>query len=47
MHNEANKKEFAGNTKHRTAEYKKVREDSSIGLTYKLPLEASCVKSLV
>ncbi|MCX4084679.1 palindromic element RPE1 domain-containing protein [Rickettsia hoogstraalii] len=47
MHNEANKEEFEGNTKHRTAAYKKVREDSSIGLTYKLPLEASCVTSLV
>ncbi|MFP3120813.1 palindromic element RPE1 domain-containing protein [Rickettsia sp. R2] len=47
MYNEANKEEFAGNTKHRTVAYKKVLEDSSIGLTYKLPLEASCAKSLV
>ncbi|AFC70489.1 Ribose-phosphate pyrophosphokinase [Rickettsia australis str. Cutlack] len=47
MHNEVNKEEFEGNTKHRTAASKKAREDSSIGLTYKLPLEASCVTGLV
>ncbi|KJV57717.1 RPE1 domain protein [Rickettsia felis str. Pedreira] len=41
MHNVVNKEEFEGNTKCRTAAYTIVREDSSIGLTYKLPLETS------
>ncbi|WP_010421530.1 palindromic element RPE1 domain-containing protein [Rickettsia asiatica] len=46
MHNAANKEEFEGNTERRTAAYILVREDSSTGLTYKLPLEASYARGL-
>ena len=42
-----NKEEFEGNTARSTAAYKKVREDASTGLTYKLPLEASYARSLL
>ncbi|MFP3012966.1 MAG: palindromic element RPE1 domain-containing protein [Rickettsia sp.] len=47
MHNVVNTKEFEENTKHRTAAYTIVREDSSIGLTYKLPLETSYARGLI
>ncbi|HJD59431.1 MAG TPA: palindromic element RPE1 domain-containing protein [Rickettsia endosymbiont of Omalisus fontisbellaquei] len=47
MHNAANKEKFEGNTEHRTAAYTLVREDSSTGLTYKLPLEASYARGLL
>ncbi|AFB21248.1 efflux RND transporter periplasmic adaptor subunit [Rickettsia canadensis] len=47
LNNETTKKEFEGNTSHRTAAYKEVREDARTGLTYKLPLEASYSKSLL
>ncbi|MCC8418067.1 MAG: palindromic element RPE1 domain-containing protein [Rickettsia endosymbiont of Glossina mortisans submortisans] len=40
----AYREEFEGDTKHRTAAYTNVREDSSIGLTYKLPLEVEFPK---
>ncbi|CAK6507812.1 palindromic element RPE1 domain-containing protein [Rickettsia helvetica] len=46
LHNAANKEEFEGNTERRTAAYILVREDSSTGLTYKLPLEASYARGL-
>lgn len=41
LYNEANEneEEFEGNTERSTTAYKKVREDASTGLTYKLPLE--------
>ncbi|MCZ6884655.1 palindromic element RPE1 domain-containing protein [Rickettsia helvetica] len=35
----AYREEFEGDTERRTAAYIKVREDSSAGSTYKLPLE--------
>ncbi|MDJ1288819.1 MAG: palindromic element RPE1 domain-containing protein, partial [Candidatus Midichloria mitochondrii] len=47
LHNEANKEEFKGDTERRTAAYTSVREDSSTGSTYKLPLEASYARSLI
>ncbi|KJV58346.1 RPE1 domain protein [Rickettsia felis str. Pedreira] len=47
MHNVANKEEFEGDTERRTAAYTIVREDSSTGSTYKLPLEASYARSLL
>ena len=47
LYNEANKEEFKGNTERRTAAYTLVREDMSTGLTYKLPLEASYIRSLI
>ncbi|KJW02949.1 RPE1 domain protein [Rickettsia endosymbiont of Ixodes pacificus] len=47
LHNVVNKEEFERNTKHRTTAYTLVREDSSIGLTYKLPLETSYARSLI
>ncbi|EER21426.1 tRNA pseudouridine synthase B [Rickettsia endosymbiont of Ixodes scapularis] len=40
----AYREEFEGNTKRSTAAYKKVREDVSTGLTYKLPLEVEFYK---
>ncbi|USD86105.1 palindromic element RPE1 domain-containing protein [Rickettsia rickettsii str. 'Sheila Smith'] len=40
----AYREEFAGNTERRTAAYKRVREDSSTGSTYKLPLEVEFPK---
>ncbi|WCR56153.1 palindromic element RPE1 domain-containing protein [Rickettsia asembonensis] len=46
LQNETNKEEFEGNTERSTAAYTLVREDASTGLTYKLPLEASYVRSL-
>ncbi|MFP3120073.1 palindromic element RPE1 domain-containing protein [Rickettsia sp. R2] len=47
MHNVVNKQAFEGNTKHRTVAYTIVREDLSIRLTYKLPLETSYTISLL
>jgi|GEM_PF-3490528 len=47
LQNEANKEEFEGNTSPRTAAYTLVREDEGLGLTYKLPLEASNLKKLM
>jgi len=47
LDNVANKVEFAGDTQHSTAAYKKVREDASSGSTPKLLLEASYVRGLV
>ncbi|MFP3012559.1 MAG: palindromic element RPE1 domain-containing protein [Rickettsia sp.] len=47
MDNLSYKEEFEGNTEHRTAAYKSVREDSSTGLTYKLPLEVGYPRSLL
>ncbi|AEV91715.1 MAG: palindromic element RPE1 domain-containing protein [Rickettsia slovaca] len=41
LHNKTNKEEFEGDTERRIAMYINVREDSSTGSTYKLPLEAS------
>nr|WP_081422215.1 palindromic element RPE1 domain-containing protein [Rickettsia canadensis] len=41
------KEEFEGNTKRSTAAYKKVREDVSTELTYKLPLEEGYLRSLL
>ena len=35
----AYREEFEGDTEHRTTAYTLVREDSSTGSTYKLPLE--------
>jgi len=40
----AYREEFEGDTEHRTAAYKSVREDSSTGSTYKLPLEVEFPK---
>ncbi|EER21497.1 integral membrane protein MviN [Rickettsia endosymbiont of Ixodes scapularis] len=45
MHNEANKEEFEGNTERSTTVYTLVSEDTSTGLTHKLPLEASYARS--
>ncbi len=36
----ASREEFKGDTERRTAAYTSIREDSSTGSTYKLPLEA-------
>ncbi|MGL4226659.1 MAG: palindromic element RPE1 domain-containing protein, partial [Rickettsia sp.] len=47
LHNVANKEEFEGDTERSTAAYILVREDASTGSTYKLPLEASYVGSLL
>nr|WP_231555897.1 palindromic element RPE1 domain-containing protein [Rickettsia hoogstraalii] len=42
----AYREEFEGDTERRTAAYSNVREDSSTGSTYKLPLEVEfCKKS--
>nr|WP_081819124.1 MULTISPECIES: palindromic element RPE1 domain-containing protein [Rickettsia] len=43
----AYREEFGGNTSPRTAAYKKVREDESTGLTYKLPLEVEFEKKSI
>ncbi|MGX6960912.1 MAG: demethoxyubiquinone hydroxylase family protein [Rickettsia endosymbiont of Pentastiridius leporinus] len=43
----ANKEEFEGYTSPRTAAHIKVCEDSSLGATYKLPLEASYTRNLI
>ncbi|APZ30602.1 hypothetical protein RRIM16_00515 [Rickettsia conorii subsp. raoultii] len=43
----AYRKEFGGNTERSTAAYKKVREDASTGLTYKLPLEVEFQKKSI
>ncbi|WP_082262805.1 palindromic element RPE1 domain-containing protein [Rickettsia amblyommatis] len=40
----AYREEFEGDTERRTATYKRVREDSSTGSTYKLPLEVEFPK---
>ena len=40
----AYREEFEGDTERRTAAYKSVREDSSTGSTYKLPLEVEFPK---
>gem|GEM_PF-5429775 len=40
----AYREEFEGDTEHRTAAYKSVREDSSTGSTHKLPLEVEFQK---
>ncbi|WP_083832978.1 palindromic element RPE1 domain-containing protein [Rickettsia honei] len=40
----AYREEFEGDTERRTAAYKRVREDSSTGSTYKLPLEVEFPK---
>ncbi|CAK6516690.1 MAG: PMT-2 domain-containing protein [Rickettsia helvetica] len=40
------REEFEGDTEHSTAVYTNVREDSSTGSTYKLPLEVECPKSI-
>ncbi|WP_041079044.1 UvrD-helicase domain-containing protein [Rickettsia asembonensis] len=40
----AYREEFEGDTEHRTASYTSVREDSSTGSTYKLPLEVEFPK---
>ncbi|HJD59626.1 MAG TPA: palindromic element RPE1 domain-containing protein [Rickettsia endosymbiont of Omalisus fontisbellaquei] len=46
MHKSSYKEEFEGDTERRTAAYSNVREDSSTGSTYKLPLEDNlCRKS--
>ncbi|BDU60548.1 hypothetical protein FLA4_09580 [Candidatus Rickettsia kotlanii] len=47
LYNLANKEEFIGDTEYSTAAYALVREDSSTGLTHKLPLEASYAESLI
>ncbi|WP_081497588.1 MULTISPECIES: palindromic element RPE1 domain-containing protein [spotted fever group] len=40
----AYREEFEGDTARRTAAYKRAREDSSTGSTYKLPLEVEFPK---
>nr|WP_017208477.1 palindromic element RPE1 domain-containing protein [Rickettsia australis] len=40
-------KKFDRDTALRTAAYKSIREDSSLGSTYQLPLAASYVRRLV
>ncbi|HJD54932.1 MAG TPA: palindromic element RPE1 domain-containing protein [Rickettsia endosymbiont of Proechinophthirus fluctus] len=40
----AYREEFEGDTEHRTAAYKRVREDSSTGSTYKLHIEVEFLK---
>nr|WP_245969177.1 palindromic element RPE1 domain-containing protein [Candidatus Rickettsia colombianensi] len=47
LHNLSYKEEFEGDTKRSTAAYKKVREDASIGSTYKLPLERGYARGLI
>ncbi|HJD59421.1 MAG TPA: palindromic element RPE1 domain-containing protein [Rickettsia endosymbiont of Omalisus fontisbellaquei] len=47
MHKLSYKEEFEGDTEHRTAAYIDVREDSSTGSTYKLPLEVIYAGSLL
>ncbi|WCR56324.1 MAG: hypothetical protein PG979_000381 [Rickettsia asembonensis] len=43
----AYREEFKGDTSPRTAAYTNVREDSSTGSTYKLPLEAKFGKMYI
>ncbi|MCC8369670.1 MAG: palindromic element RPE1 domain-containing protein [Rickettsia endosymbiont of Oxypoda opaca] len=43
----AYREEFEGDTEHRTAAYSSVREDSSTGSTYKLPLEVEFGKNSI
>jgi len=43
----ANKEKFEENTSPSTAAYTEARENEGLGLTYKLPLEASYAKSLM
>nr|WP_081420990.1 palindromic element RPE1 domain-containing protein [Rickettsia asembonensis] len=47
LHKSSYKEEFEGDTERRTAAYTSVREDSSTGSTYKLPLEMTYVGSLL
>ena len=46
LHKSSYKEEFEGDTEHRTAAYIDIREDSSLGSTYKLPLEMAYAESL-
>ncbi|KJV81076.1 RPE1 domain protein [Rickettsia hoogstraalii str. RCCE3] len=46
LHKSSYKEEFEGDTERRTAAYTSVREDSSTGSTYKLPLEVTYAGSL-
>ncbi|MGX6960215.1 MAG: dTMP kinase [Rickettsia endosymbiont of Pentastiridius leporinus] len=46
LHKSSYKEKFEGDTEHRTAAYKDIREDSSTGSTYKLPLEMAYAGSL-
>ncbi|BBM90907.1 hypothetical protein RHHCN13_07180 [Rickettsia conorii subsp. heilongjiangensis] len=43
----AYREEFGGHTERSTAAYKKVHEDASTGLTYKLPLEVEFQKKSI
>nr|WP_081420948.1 palindromic element RPE1 domain-containing protein [Rickettsia asembonensis] len=46
LHKSSYKEEFEGDTSSRTAAYIDICEDSSTGLTYKLPLEVIYAGSL-
>ena len=47
LHKSSYKEEFEGDTERSTAAYTSVREDSSTGSTYKLPLEVTYAGSLI
>ncbi|WP_242402821.1 palindromic element RPE1 domain-containing protein [Rickettsia monacensis] len=47
LHNLSYKEEFEGNTERSTGSVHLIREDTSTGLTYKLPLEGGYARSLL